>query len=70
MRRWLPGRYMPANVIRLGHIQLRKNALIRWKNMLGPILALCALSEEAEQGAGRRSSTGVQIVRGVKSIAG
>jgi large subunit ribosomal protein L5 len=61
------------NIIRLERIQLHtmaKDALISRQNLLGPIMALRALSGETEQGGGRRGSTGVQVVRGVKSVGG
>jgi large subunit ribosomal protein L5 len=61
------------NVICLERIQLHtmsKDALSSRQNLLGPIMALRALSGETEQGGGRRGSTGVQIVRGVKSVGG
>ncbi|KAI0292670.1 mitochondrial 50S ribosomal protein L5 [Multifurca ochricompacta] len=61
------------NVIRLERIQLHtmtKEALVSRHNLLGPIMAFRALSGETEQGGGRRGSTGVQVVRGVKSVGG
>ena len=63
----------PENVIHLERIQLHhmaKDALVTRQNLLGPIMALRALSGETEQGGGRCGSTGVQIVRGVKSVGG
>ncbi len=63
----------PENVIHLERIQLHtmaKDALVSRQNLLGPIMALRALSGETEHGGGRRGSTGVQIVRGVKSVGG
>jgi large subunit ribosomal protein L5 len=63
----------PENVIRLERIQLHtmaKDAFVSRQNLLGPIMALRALSGETENGGGRRGSTGVQIVRGVKSVGG
>ena len=61
------------NVVRLERIQLHtmaKDALVSRQHLLGPIMALRALSGETEQGGGRRGSTGVQVVRGVKSVGG
>jgi len=61
------------NIIRLERIQLHtmaKDALVSRQNLLGPIMALRALSGETELGGGRRGSTGVQVVRGVKSVGG
>jgi large subunit ribosomal protein L5 len=61
------------NVVRLERIQLHtmaKDALVNRQNLLGPIMALRALSGETEYGGGRRGSTGVQVVRGVKSVGG
>jgi large subunit ribosomal protein L5 len=61
------------NVVRLERIQLHtmaKDALVSKQNLLGPIMALRALSGETEHGGGRRGSTGVQVVRGVKTGGG
>lgn len=61
------------NVVRLERIQLHtmaKDALVSRQNLLGPLMALRALSGETEHGGGRRGSTGVQVVRGVKSVGG
>jgi len=61
------------NVVRLERIQLHtmaKDALVSRQNLLGPLMAMRALSGETEQGGGRRGSTGVQVVRGVKSVGG
>jgi len=62
-----------SNVVHLERIQLHtmaKDALVSRQNLLGPIMALRALSGETERGGGRRGSTGVQVVRGVKSVGG
>ncbi|KAH9059919.1 ribosomal protein L5 domain-containing protein [Lactarius vividus] len=68
-----PPRRTAENVVQLERIQLHtmaKDALVSRQNLLGPLMALRALSGETEQGGGRRGSTGVQVVRGVKSVGG
>lgn len=59
------------NVLHLERIRLHtmaKDALVSRQNLLGPLMALRALSGETEEGGGLRGSTGVQVVRGVKSV--
>ncbi len=61
------------NVVRLQCIQLHtmvKDAPVSQQNLLGPIMALRVLSGDTEQGGGHHRSTGVQVVRGVKSVGG
>ncbi|TRM62149.1 ribosomal protein L5 domain-containing protein [Schizophyllum amplum] len=63
----------PENVIRLEKISLQiftKEAITNRSNLLGPIMALRALSGETERGGGYRTSEGVQIIRGKKSVGG
>ena len=47
-----------------------KEAISSRNNLLGVIMASRAISGQTEHGGGRHSATGVQIVKGVKSIGG
>jgi len=47
-----------------------KDAPVSQQNLLGPTMALRVLSGDTEQGGGHHGSTGVQVVRGVKSVGG
>ncbi|KAI0265573.1 ribosomal protein L5 domain-containing protein [Gloeopeniophorella convolvens] len=61
------------NVVRLERIQIHtmaKDALASRQNLLGPLMALRALSGATERGGGRRGADGVQVVRGVKNVGG
>jgi len=61
------------NVVRLERIQIHtmvKEAVLSRQNLLGAIMALRALSGETLRGGGVHGADGVQIIKGVKSIAG
>ncbi|KAI5829480.1 ribosomal protein L5 [Schizophyllum commune Tattone D] len=63
----------PENVVRLEKISLQifnKESITNRSNLLGPIMALRALSGETERGGGYRTSEGVQVIRGKKSVGG
>ncbi|KAL9709464.1 54S ribosomal protein L7, mitochondrial [Leucoagaricus gongylophorus] len=63
----------PRSVIRLEKVVLHtmvKEALQSKSNLLGPIMALRALTGESRQARGRVHNHGVQIVRGRKSVGG
>jgi large subunit ribosomal protein L5 len=61
------------NVLELDRIQLHcflRDSIQSRSNLLGPIMAFRALSGESYQADGRRTSEGVQIVRGKKQVQG
>ena len=63
----------PENVLELERIQLHcflRESISSRSNLLGPIMAFRALTGESYQGGGRRTSEGVQIVRGKKQVQG
>jgi len=63
----------PENVLELERIQLHcflREAVSSRTNLLGPIMAFRALSGESRQAGGRRTTEGVQIVRGKKQVQG
>ncbi|KAJ6584531.1 60s ribosomal protein l7 [Mycena capillaripes] len=63
----------PQNVIRLEKIVIHsfmKQAIGSRASLLGLIMALRALSGETEKSLGRHAVSGVQIVRGKKSVGG
>ncbi|KAG6816902.1 hypothetical protein H0H87_001855 [Tephrocybe sp. NHM501043] len=63
----------PDNVVRLEKISIhtmQKEALQSKQNLLGPIMALRALTGESFKAGGRHSAEGIQLVRGKKSVGG
>ncbi|KAI0693899.1 mitochondrial 50S ribosomal protein L5 [Cytidiella melzeri] len=63
----------PENVLELDRIQLHcflRESITSRSNLLGPIMAFRALSGDSFQAGGRRTSEGVQIVRGKKQVQG
>ncbi|KAH9932703.1 mitochondrial 50S ribosomal protein L5 [Epithele typhae] len=61
----------PDSVVRLERIQIHtqaKNVLTTRANLLGPIMALRAISGATERGGGQHTSTGVQLVHGHKNV--
>ncbi|KAG6916074.1 hypothetical protein DXG01_008548 [Tephrocybe rancida] len=63
----------PDNVIRLEKISIhtmQKDALATKQNLLGPLMALRALTGESYKAGGRHTAEGIQIVRGKKSVGG
>ncbi|KAG6335619.1 hypothetical protein ID866_3476 [Astraeus odoratus] len=63
----------PDNVVQLDRIVLhtmQKDAVNNRSGLVGAIAAFRALSGETENGGGRSSRTGVEIVRGKKSVSG
>ncbi|KAJ7728124.1 60s ribosomal protein l7, partial [Mycena olivaceomarginata] len=66
-------RHNPPNVVRLEKIVLhsfQKTAIGSRASLLGLIMALRTLSGETERAMGRHNVTGVQLVRGKKSVGG
>ncbi|KAJ3486984.1 hypothetical protein NLI96_g3856 [Meripilus lineatus] len=71
--RSLPPPSSPDNVIQLEKIQLHtmvKEAISSRSNLLGAIMAFRAISGESQHSGGRRTTEGVQIVRGRKAVGG
>lgn len=71
--RSLPPISSPDNVIKLERIQLHtmvKDALSNRSSLLGPIMSFRAISGESQYSGGRRTTEGVQVVRGRKSVGG
>ncbi|KAG6849747.1 hypothetical protein H0H93_005545 [Arthromyces matolae] len=61
------------NVVRLEKIcihTMQKEALHSKQHLLGPIMALRAISGESYKAGGRHTADGIQIVRGKKSVGG
>ena len=59
------------NVVKLERIQIhsmQKSAITNRSNLLGAIMAFRAITGESTEAGGRRTTDGVQIVRGKKSI--
>jgi len=59
------------NVVKLERIQLhsmQKSAITNRSNLLGAIMAFRAITGESSGAGGRRTTDGVQVVRGKKSI--
>ncbi|KAI0689414.1 mitochondrial 50S ribosomal protein L5 [Cerioporus squamosus] len=74
--RWskqLPPPSSPDNVVQLERIQIHsqiKQASVSRTNLLGPIMALRAISGANDQAGGQHTAEGVQIVRGRKNLQG
>ena len=74
--RWskqLPPPSSHDNVVQLERIQIHaqiKNALASRTNLLGPIMALRAISGATEQGGGQHTAEGVQLVKGRMNLQG
>ncbi|EMD39666.1 hypothetical protein CERSUDRAFT_111977 [Gelatoporia subvermispora B] len=63
----------PENLVTLERIQVHsmiKEAISSKSQLLGPIMAFRAITGESTGAGGRRTSEGVQIVRGKKQIGG
>ena len=63
----------PENVIRLEKISLHtmvKEAVSTKSNLLGPIMALRAITGETYKGGGRHAVEGIQLVKGRKAVGG
>jgi len=63
----------PDNVVRLEKIQIHtmvKDAITNKGNLLGPLMALRALSGETNKGGGKHAVEGVQLVKGKKQVGG
>ncbi|KAG6874023.1 hypothetical protein C0995_007980 [Termitomyces sp. Mi166 len=63
----------PDNVIRLEKISIhtmQKDVLQSKQNLLGPLMALRAITGESFKAGGRHTAEGIQIVRGKKAVGG
>ncbi|KAG6878446.1 hypothetical protein C0992_008165 [Termitomyces sp. T32_za158] len=63
----------PTNVPRLEKISIhtmQKDVLQSKQNLLGPLMALRAITGESYQAGGRHAVQGIQIVRGKKAVGG
>lgn len=63
----------PDNVVQLERIQIHsqiKQAAASRTNLLGPIMALRAISGATEKGGGQHTAEGVQLVKGRKNLQG
>lgn len=68
-----PASSSPENVVKLERIQLHAQihgAVLSRQSLLGPIMALRAISGVTEQGGGQHALEGVQLVKGKKNIQG
>ena len=74
--RWskqLPPPSSSDNVVQLERIQIHtqiKSAVSSRTNLLGPIMALRAISGATERGGGQHTAEGVQLVKGRKNLQG
>ncbi|KAI1786861.1 mitochondrial 50S ribosomal protein L5 [Ganoderma leucocontextum] len=69
----LPSPSSSDNIIQLERIQIHtqiKSAVSSRTNLLGPIMALRAISGATEQGGGQHTAEGVQLVEGRKNLQG
>ncbi|KAH0587040.1 putative 60S ribosomal protein L7, mitochondrial [Termitomyces sp. J132] len=63
----------PHNVVRLEKISIhtmQKDALHSKQNLLGPLMALRAITGESYRAGGRHTAEGIQVVRGKKAVGG